>query len=179
MGGRGSGGARIGAGRKPKDIAVKVLQGTATVAVRKARGGKKAGARDLPAASAVEIPGGLSATERKVWRALSPHALASRTLTPATALAFRDLCEAVVMKDEIRSELRGHGGYTTEGKEGLKAHPLIAQYRTILQRVEAGLTRFMLAPLGKPTAGDDDKPVDPWAEFDDEGGDDAGNGHTH
>ena len=55
-------------------------------------------------------------------------------------------------------------GAGTEHRE-LRAHPLLAQHRGMMQRVEVGLARFRLAPAGKelaPAA----PAIDEWSDFD-------------
>ena len=71
----------------------------------------------------------------------------SRTLTPATAAAFELLCRQILLERKLnRSPDRGGSAH-----------------RGMMQRVEAGLSRFRLAPTGKPAPAP--KPVDPFAEF--------------
>ena len=69
-----------------------------------------------------------------VWRALAPHAVATRTLTPATALAFQLLCRNILLERELGGRVLDRGS---------------ASHRGMLQRVQAGLLAFNLAPCGK------------------------------
>jgi hypothetical protein len=122
------------------------------------------------------MPSDLPAEQAAVWGELAPLALTQRTLLAATVQAFRDLCEAIVLKRSMLERIEADGltylkvtvdGAGTEHSE-LKAHPLISQHRGMMQRVEAGLARFRLAPIGKeilPAA----EPSDPFDEFDSEG----------
>lgn len=122
----------------------------------------------------VEMPGGLSTEQEIIWAELAPHALAMRTLVQATAAAFADLCEAIVLKRALLARIDADGftcekislsAASVEHRE-LKAHPLLGSHRGMMQRVEAGFTRFCLTPIGKPivsTVARDD----PFAEFDD------------
>src|SRR5262245_35560752 len=73
---------------------------------------------------------------RAVWEELAPHALAERTLTPRTAAAFELLCRQVVL------ERRWSSG-SERGK---------ADHRALMVRVEMGLQRFCLAPVGRPVS---------------------------
>ena len=108
---------------------------------------------------------------------MAPHALAQRTLTPATAWHFQELCEAIVLKRDMARILEADGLMQnrlstkmdeTGGGEQVfesKAHPLIARWTALLVRVEAGLTRFRLAPMGKELA-PVEEPKDDFGEFD-------------
>lgn len=164
MGGIGSGG-QPGTGRKPKDDRTAFVHG---------REGAKAPKPSAPLAT-VTMPSDLPAEQAAIWTELAPHALSAHTLTEATASAFRDLCEAIVIKRSMLERIQADGltyekvtvdGAGVEHTE-LKAHPLISQHRGMMQRVEAGYARFRLAPVGKEIAapvGD----ADPFDEF--EGG---------
>lgn len=130
-----------------------------------------------PPPVAVAKPKGLPEGQSQVWDALAPQAIAQRTLTPATAFAFVELCEAVVLKRDMARILETDGlmqnRLSTKMDESgggeqvfeSKAHPLIARWTALLVRVEAGLTRFRLAPMGKELA-PAEEPADEWAEFD-------------
>lgn len=164
-----NGGARVGAGR-PKEVG----------SVRWKREQRKAKGQPPPAAPApvaVPKPKGLPAGQSAVWDMLAPLALEQRTLTDATAFALVELCEAIVLKRDIARILEADGLTTTAVKTRMeqdgsgeqvgetKAHPLIAKWTALLVRVEAGLMRFRLAPMGKeiPPV---EKPADEWSEFD-------------
>jgi hypothetical protein len=140
-----SGGARLGSGPKRRDPKAAWLTG----AVRKPA--------DLALAprpvsgsvsGSVECPKDLPADVAAVWKQLAPFALAERTLEPRTAMAFRVLCENIVLLNK------------------LAVAPLTAagpDHRGMLGRVEAGWTRFRLWPDGKPALAE---PVaDEWSEF--------------
>jgi len=172
MGGRGSGGARMGAGAKSKGARILALQG-GRIRSEGAKISQEAERTPLPE---VSQPESLSEAEKAVWVELAPHALEARTLTPGTVAAFRDLCEAIVLKRMMLAEILTDGLTTTkvtlqmdEKGGGLqsvekKAHTLLAQHRGMMQRVEAGLQRFRLAPMGKEIVVPV-KDVDPFAEF--------------
>jgi hypothetical protein len=156
MGGKGSGGLRVGAGRKPKGRAEAWLGGDA---------GKRGRGKAKPKAAPVTLiaaPRDLPEDQRAVWNELAPHACARRTLTDQTVAAFRDLCEAIVWKRRL---FTGIESLTVATPTGIKAHPLIAQHRGMMQRVEAGMLRFCLAPMGKELA-PAEAPKDEWSEFD-------------
>jgi hypothetical protein len=168
MGGKGSGGIRIGAGRPPKDKAAKWLGGNA---------GKRGGEKKKPTPEPVELilaPADLLEDQAETWNALAPHACAARTLTSSTIAAFRDLCEAICLKRSLYDQIVRDGfvvGRSVRNEDGdvvatdTKAHPLLAHHRGLMQRVEAGMMRFRLLPMGKPLT-EAPKPADPWAELD-------------
>lgn len=165
------GGARVGAGRKPKGAAILSLHGG------RVRNGAKI-ATSVPNAPlpAVKQPEDLPSEQQKVWDELAPHALAARTLTAGTAAAFRDLCEAIVLKRMMLAEILADGLTGTKvtlqmdeqggGVQSVekKAHTLLSQHRGMMQRVEAGFTRFRLAPMGKELVVEE-KAADPFEEF--------------
>lgn len=104
----GWGGRRPGAGRKPKSKRQQELDGT------------KSQARVLPhpsapppAGEAVEefdAPDDLTFEERAVWMEQAPHAFRNRTLTKASALAFRRYCGLVVLEREQFRNVESRGG---------------------------------------------------------------------
>ena len=171
------GGSRPGAGRKRKSLALKVLHGTASTAER-------AAAIKTPPVSidtgGPEPPADLTDRQRAVWLELAGHAAAKKTLVPETMAAFRNLCSAVALQRLIEAAIEKDGltqsTVTLQMDEkggGLqsvqdKAHPLLSRLTTVMQRVEAGMVRFGLAPIGKPMVEDKPKEVDPFAVF--EGG---------
>lgn len=111
------------------------------------------------------MPADMPELHREVWERLAPHALAQRTLTPGTAAAFRDLCEAIVVRDGLLTAIHQSGYISQDGGK----HPLLPDYRGMYQRVEAGMAKFRLAPLGKPMVEDGERgEADPFAEFDGE-----------
>lgn len=155
MGGTGSGGARRGSGRRKKSAALTWLHGdtghrpTSTPPVAPA---------PVVVVQSVSEPGGLPDEQAQIWRELSQHALVNLTLTPETEHAFRDLCEAIVLKRLMLKKIEDDGltyikvmvdGTGAEHQE-LKAHPLITKFTALMVRCEAGFQRFRLAPDGKP-----------------------------
>lgn len=142
----GWGGARVGAGRKPKDKAAARLHGSRQRTVIRFPGAE---APPPEPAEPIDPPKKLSPKARAVWRELAPYAQAAGTLTTGTAAAFALLCRAVVLEQRL--------------SRGLAAGS--ADHRGMMQRVEVGMTRFGLAPIGKPIAAPA-KPEDPFAEFD-------------
>lgn len=204
MGGKGSGGARMGAGRKRKTLQEQRLTGTVSRSPEQAGASATAAppvAAETPAIVETEtqdgpvvsipLPGGgvvtrpnrLNEAEVDIWNELAPLAVKAGTLVPETSFAFCDLVELVVLRQRMKDELsalderdgkRGYYDLTISTEQGLKAHPLITQYRSMMQRVEAGLARFRLAPFGKeilPSGAS--APKDDFGEFDDQPPDNA------
>ena len=142
MGGRGSGGARSGSGRKSKRLAEKALHGTASLKEKRA---------GLPEVDEFDAPDDLTRDERLVWLKLAPHAFAARTLTRATEDAFSDLCRDRVLMLELSRDPDRRGG---------------ADHRGVTQRVQSKMKDFALSPMGKPLIEDKPKVEDPFGEFD-------------
>jgi hypothetical protein len=144
MGGFGSGGKRPGAGRKKKTDLEKEIGGNAgrrVPAMIVAHPSSPKAELSTPAPTAVAPvervppPKDLTEDERKVWDALAPHALAKRTLTKATAWAFRMLCRNIVLENRYANSVNDQGS---------------ANHRGMIQRIDAELARFSLAPSGRP-----------------------------
>jgi hypothetical protein len=181
MGGKGSGGARTGAGRPPKDAREKALAGWAGKRGTKAEHDAAITRANQPL-PVMSPPADLPADQRAVWLELAPHAAAQRTLTDDMALAFRDLCEAITLKRRMLATIEDDGltyqrrtvkveredadvELRTEECE-IKAHPLLTHHRGLMQRVEVGLLRFRLSPVGKEVVTDNSAAKDEWTEFD-------------
>lgn len=147
MGGRGSGG-HPSAGRKPAEPAIPA---------------------DAPRPEVLP-PDGLTADQLAVWESLAPHAMAQRTLIPATAERFARLCRNIVLERLMAAQIEADG--LTETKVSLqmdekggglqtvekKAHTLLGKLIGIGQRIDTGLTAFRLAPTGRALAMAEDKP---------------------
>lgn len=127
------GGARIGAGRKPKPRPADVLQHPSSA---------------LPTRSAIvppttngvspveefDAPDDLTPEERHVWLKQAPHAFKQRTLTRASAMAFERYCKVVVLeRNEAKSS--GVGG---------------SNHRGMLKLLRDFEIQFVLMPIGKP-----------------------------
>jgi hypothetical protein len=143
MGGKGSGGARIGAGRKPKALAAHLLHGTATARARTTG--------SPPPVEPFPPPVGLPDDVRAAWLDLAPHAFTARTLTPATAYAFTLLCRNIVLERALATAAVTRGG---------------PDHRALIQRLDIELARFCLAPIGKALWDPVPATEDPFAEFD-------------
>jgi hypothetical protein len=168
VGGRGSGGARVGSGRKPKDKVMAFLHGSKPRETRVSR------------PQDVAMPSDLPADQSQVWRDLAPHAIEARTLTPATATAFRQLCGRIVLLRQMEALIAEDGLMGTKvslqmdeaggGMQNVekKAHDLLTKCMTLMQRVDQGMIRFRLSPIGKEMTVETPT-VDPFSEFDDAG----------
>lgn len=159
----GWGGARIGSGRKPKAHGSAVLHGAKRTMSARRRRVRTAGETPPPpvsppvVAATVEAPAGLPEAQRAIWELLAPHAIAAKTLTPGTALAFWGLCEAVVVRDQMKAALDAEG--LTSGS------PAVAKWQIQARLVGTMLLSFRLAPMGKEIE-QPEQPKDDWAEFD-------------
>jgi hypothetical protein len=153
MGGVGSGGPRIGAGRKPKADAAKALGGDAGHRRRKVvrHPSSPAAPVETPVVpvEAFDAPDDLTVDERNVWLRMAPYAFGNGTLTKATMYGFCLLCRNIVLERRYATSVADAGG---------------ANHRGLIQRIDAELLRFCLAPLGKPVV-QPAKPEDPFAEF--------------
>lgn len=160
------GGRRPGAGRPRKTTAEKQLSGWSGKRDSKAaqRAALKEAAAEAPVVP-IPRPEALTLEQAAVWAELAPHATALGTLTPASSMAFRDLCEAIAVKRALLSQILMEGW--TVGLPP-KAHPLLTRYQGIYQRVEAGFTRFGLSPMGEEMnhGAPPPKDEDPFSEFD-------------
>lgn len=146
------GGRRAGSGRKPKTALEKALGGNAGHRAKVLPG---PGAGQVPVTvpiAPVAVPDVVTMDAEQVWKELSPFALANRTLTPATALAFRVLCRNVALEQILAADPLTRGA---------------ANHRGMLQRVDAELGAFNLRPFGKPIyeAEDEAKPANPLERF--------------
>jgi len=131
MGGKGSGGRRVGSGQKRKSDLEHAISGTTM---------KLGTLLAHPSATAVapiemfDPPKTLRGNARQVWLELAPHAFEARTLTRATELGFVILCRNVALERKLA------GKTTTAGR---------SNHRGMIQRVDAELTKFCLSPFGK------------------------------
>lgn len=121
MGGIGSGGRRVGAGQKGKRG--QVVQHPS------------APASPGPPIDTFDPPTSLRGKARAVWLELAPLAFELRTLTRATEVSFVILCRNVALERRMATRKYGAGN---------------ANHRGLIQRVDAELAHFCLAPFGKP-----------------------------
>jgi hypothetical protein len=142
------GGARFGAGRKRKERALDWLHGyPGKTTPKAAQSAPSAAEQPLPV---VNCPEDVEGEDRRVWLELAPLAVELRTLTPATAQAFADLCAYIVLERRMRAAPLAVGG---------------ADHRGMVGRIEMLRARFRLVPDGKPVPAPA-VPKDEWGEFD-------------
>jgi hypothetical protein len=131
MGGKGSGGRRVGSGKKRKSALEHAVSGTT---------GPRGVLLSHPSSTAIapvemfDPPAGLRGHALGVWHALAPSAFEARTLTRATEVAFMILCRNVALERRLAV------GKYTAGR---------SNHRGMIQRVDAELTKFCLSPFGK------------------------------
>lgn len=161
MGGRGSGGRRVGSGRKGK-LAVVVrhpsapaiasidavdppaeLQGSAAelaTLTSQLAFLEQADGPGEPNPQIAELEARIEELEGQaralaIWHELAPRAVAKRTLTPETAAAFAMLCRAVVQERALSASPATAGG---------------TNHRGLMHRVATWMKDFCLSPFGKP-----------------------------
>lgn len=158
MGGRGSGGRRAGAGRKPKDARLLAITGGLS-----RRPGASAVVPDLttdlrtPAAvvhAAVAPPVDLEPDELAIWERDAPLAIAQGTLTAAMAGAFRAYCELEALTAAMHKRIKKDLVLVVSSESGdfEKPNPLLPQYRGAVQRLQSMRKDFKLSPFGKEEA---------------------------
>lgn len=111
-------------------------------------------------------PGNLTLDELAEWNDLAPRAAKQGTLTDDTQWSLVDLCQARVLKGKLLRDVDKFGNLLPGAGGAVVANPLLARYTTLLQRVDAGMMRFKIAPMGKEIEEKKDQPADPFSEFD-------------
>lgn len=163
MGGRGSGGRRIGAGRKRKDNVVAFTHGSRQ---------RVDAPQKPPTPTHVDPPSDITDPERGFWDLYAPDAMQLGRLTPHNARAFVFLvCQPLVIFARIMKDLDDQGWtYQKESEFGHepKKHQLITDLNFWHRRADAGMAQFGLAPMGK-VAEQPATEVDPFAEFEAQG----------
>lgn len=155
MGGKGSGGRRVGAGRPRKSSDEHFVTGDAGRRGRVLEHPSSAVVPIQPTSAAVideaDAPNDLSLDERRIWLELAPFAMANGTLTAATSAAF----SAFVRWEQLSRALamsvleKGTSKHIQAHKEAIK-----------------GYYDFNLRPTGKPMAGAvAQKPANPLERF--------------
>jgi hypothetical protein len=131
MGGKGSGGRRVGSGKKRKSDLEHAIAGTTS-----ARGVllTHPSSTAIAPIEAFDPPATLRGKALRVWLELAPLAFEARTLTRSTEVSFVMLCRNVALERKMAAT-RGAGG---------------ANHRGMIQRVDAEMAKFCLSPFGKP-----------------------------
>lgn len=140
------GGKRVGAGRKPKPAHLRMVDGGA--GHRPVLTGVPTTNPSTATAQIEEFdaPDDLAADARAVWLKLAPLAFKRKTLTRATAYGFELLCRNIVLERRFADSVTEAGG---------------SAHRGMIQRVDAELARFDLAPFGKPIYDAEEQPAAP------------------
>jgi hypothetical protein len=148
MGGKGSGGRRRGAGRKPKTAAERFIDGNAGHRGRILSHPSAPAAPDPVVVDEFDAPNDLTVDERNVWVKLAPFAFKNGTLTKASSLAFCRLCAHIVLEKRYAGSVQEAGG---------------ANHRGLIQKVDAAMDAFGLRPLAGKRMPDAEaaKPVEP------------------
>lgn len=148
MGGRGSGGKRVGAGRKPKDALLRSIQGGRDRRPEPAPPSADPGPTAVAPIATIQPPADLTAEELAIWNRDAPLAEAERTLVLATASAFREFCELEALKNKMLVSIKEE--MTTVDDKGVeRSNPLLTHYRGAVQRLSTFRKDFKLAPFGK------------------------------
>lgn len=147
----GHGGARVGAGRKPKRQREAAREEPTTVV--SIDGGRAGQLSRMP-------PKDLPSEQHEFWRRYAQLAIENGTLTTHTEPAFRLLCELEAEKLAVKSTIEKDGrtylkvtidGAGQEHQE-VRPHPLKPDYSKLAKQIETLMGKFMLAPFGKPVA---------------------------
>lgn len=144
MGGVGSGGRRVGAGRKPKSAEERRLSGNAghqKVVPHPSVPPSSVTTVNLHAPPSVvldeaDAPNDLTLDERQIWMRLAPRAIEKRTLHAGTADYFKMFCRVVALEEKYAKSAMDAGS---------------ANHRGLIQRAAAMYKDFDIAPFGKPT----------------------------
>jgi hypothetical protein len=148
------GGARPGAGRKPKSKPAAVVLGMdgQRREVPQAAGlfeGEEPPQLTQPAELLKVPPRDLSPDAKRCWRRIAPQAIEQRTLTPATVVGFRELCEQWTLVQRLRLEVVKATELAGSDAGRKKLRTLSDQSRLL----DAQMARFKLTGFGKPEAG--------------------------
>lgn len=156
------GGARVGAGRKPKEPKPAVVLGMDGVRLDSVAAPTAAAASSSTVDGLVKAPKDLTPKQREVWKTWAPRAIEQRTLVPATVAGFSELCEQMVLKNEIAAAI------DKAGVSHYDSDRLLKRYAPLAQRVDASLARFKLTGFGKAADGaakrSSASTASPWAK---------------
>lgn len=139
----GWGGARVGAGSKPKAEPLRVVPPQVS----------DESYEEAPDELTVP-PDDLTPEQQEFWRKYAPKAIERKTLTDATVPAFRLLCELDAKKTMV-------GAMVDKGALGG-----LRVFMQLAKQVESLMGRFCLAPFGKPTFSEKPKKdANPWSKL--------------
>lgn len=149
------GGARPGAGRKPKSGRQHFLAGDPTkrkLGTSRARAIDDSGeaAPTAPKRGALVMPQALLPTEAEQawWQLLEPEARVAGTLTTQTVAGFVLLCQVAARVGLLWEQIE-RDGCLVDKSNGSGAHPLWTPYRGLVGRLESLLQRYGLAAMSK------------------------------
>lgn len=134
----GHGGARAGAGRKPKSAEERRLAGAASHGRKVLPHPSAPSAPPPPPKTTVDeadAPNDLTLEERQVWLRLAPKAIDAQTLTDETGDYFKMFCRVVALEERYAKSVMDAG---------------TANHRGLIQRAAAMYKDFNIAPFGKP-----------------------------
>jgi len=154
----GRGGARSGAGRKPKGSGV-VLEMSGGRRVHRA-GELPPGLTEAEREAVQEPPAHLTESVKACWRELAGKAVTERTLVPGSMPGFEELCLRLARIRALDARIDQLGPASQE------ALPYLKERRGFAKDVNASLKDFKLTAFGKPMAGDKPKATapNPWAQ---------------
>lgn len=139
----GWGGARVGAGRKPKGERAAVVLGM--------DGSRLSGTQALPGVTAadalLEPPKDLPREARLYWRRWAPLAIAQRTLVPEKVPGFGELCVLAVVFEKLKTFVMTH---EPTHREWGDRHQ---EYLKTGKDLRTSLQSYMLCAFGKPEPG--------------------------
>lgn len=162
------GGARVGAGQKPKlpiqfpgtlpaaDVVVPEPPADMVAADDRAK------AALLEAGQSVDVR---PCWRSDIWRELAPSAAANGTLVDGTLAGFRHLVELTDKYLRMEAKIDAEGWTVESELMGSKAHPLWGRLIALAMRRETALRSYGLLGNGKPVQRAAAAPVsDPWKE---------------
>ena len=164
------GGARLGAGQKPKGEHAKRRRKEAIVPLTSVDGGKV----DEETSNLSLPPEDLPREHRDFWHRYAKIAIEKGTLNHTTVAGFRLLCEQDAELRATKATIDGEGRTfkkisvdVTSGEQHteIKAHPMVARYDRLAKDVRIGLLSFRLTAFGKAEPREKPKAAaNPWAK---------------
>jgi hypothetical protein len=146
----GHGGRRVGSGRKPKS-------GATIIGIDGQRRSTSRAESPAPGLATdekeqlLEPPKDLPKQAAAWWRKFAPHAVSERTLTPATAHGFAELCMRKSIVDALDRRIRRLGIGSVDALSYLK------ERRGQSGQLTASLKDFKLEAFGKPAVAEKPK----------------------
>lgn len=108
--------------------------------------------------SLLSAPYWLSEAARGYWERWAPEAVAERTLTPATAAGFEELCKRADLVAQLAVKIS-----VAQSSEDWLAY--VNSFDRLQKGMESMLLKFRLTAFGKPMIAAETKPAEnPWAK---------------